>query len=231
MPDRAWRNLGGKDPYTILGVPRDASREDVTRAYRRLVRRLHPDLPGGSTEETTLLHLARDLLLNPVARAEYDSHTTQPDPADPPPEPDLPGAWDTEDVVAGTGPVPAEPTYVRPPAPEPPLVGEVVPERFMPAAGAYPYLPPPQPYQGYPFYPSYAPVRESLVLPIVALIMAVLVSPVGLVVGLVALARSRRGGAARTISIIAVAIGAGELACCIGWLGLAELFQSPSSSP
>lgn len=231
MPNRAWRDLDGKDPYTVLGVPRDATREEVTRAYRRRVRRLHPDVPGGSAEETTLLHLARDLLLDPVARAEYDSHTTRPDPADPPPEPDLPGAWDTEDVVTGIGPAPAEPMYVRRPAPEPPLVGEVVPEPFTPADGPYSYPPPPQPYQQYLYYRPYAAVRESLLLPIMALILAVLFAPVGLVVGLVALARSRRGGTARRISIIAVAIGAGQLACCIGWLGLAGLFQSPSSSP
>lgn len=31
------------DPYDILGVPRDATLEDVTRAYRRAMQRVHPD--------------------------------------------------------------------------------------------------------------------------------------------------------------------------------------------
>ncbi|AGM08099.1 J domain-containing protein [Amycolatopsis keratiniphila] len=31
------------DPYTVLGVARDATPADIATAYRRLVRRLHPD--------------------------------------------------------------------------------------------------------------------------------------------------------------------------------------------
>ncbi|MEJ2589204.1 MAG: DnaJ domain-containing protein [Deltaproteobacteria bacterium] len=32
-----------KDPYTILGVARDASQEDIRSAYRRLAGQYHPD--------------------------------------------------------------------------------------------------------------------------------------------------------------------------------------------
>ena len=32
-----------KDPYTILGVKRDASDDEIKRAYRALVRKYHPD--------------------------------------------------------------------------------------------------------------------------------------------------------------------------------------------
>jgi hypothetical protein len=35
-----------EDPYVILGVPRDASEEQIRSAYRGLVRRLHPDASG-----------------------------------------------------------------------------------------------------------------------------------------------------------------------------------------
>lgn len=33
-----------RDPYEILGVPKDASREEIESAFRRLARKYHPDL-------------------------------------------------------------------------------------------------------------------------------------------------------------------------------------------
>lgn len=36
-----------KDPYDILGVERGASEEEVTRAYRKLAKKYHPDLNPG----------------------------------------------------------------------------------------------------------------------------------------------------------------------------------------
>ncbi|WP_275895892.1 MULTISPECIES: J domain-containing protein [Amycolatopsis] len=33
------------DPYAVLGVPREATPAEITAAYRRLVRALHPDAP------------------------------------------------------------------------------------------------------------------------------------------------------------------------------------------
>jgi curved DNA-binding protein CbpA len=38
------------DPYRVLGVPRDASPEEVQDAYRRLVKLHHPDRSGGWAE-------------------------------------------------------------------------------------------------------------------------------------------------------------------------------------
>ncbi len=38
------------DPYKVLGLNRDASDEDVKRAYRRLAKKYHPDLNPGDQE-------------------------------------------------------------------------------------------------------------------------------------------------------------------------------------
>ena len=38
------------DPYKILGVSRDASDEEIKRAYRRLAKKYHPDLNPGDQE-------------------------------------------------------------------------------------------------------------------------------------------------------------------------------------
>lgn len=39
-----------KDPYQTLGVKKDASQDEIQKAYRRLAKKLHPDLNPGDKE-------------------------------------------------------------------------------------------------------------------------------------------------------------------------------------
>ncbi|XP_061472116.1 dnaJ homolog subfamily C member 21 [Rhineura floridana] len=64
--------------YEVLGVKRDASDEDLKRAYRRLALRWHPDknLENGeaAAEQFKLIQAAYDVLSDPQERAWYDNH-------------------------------------------------------------------------------------------------------------------------------------------------------------
>ena len=60
-----------RDLYEILGVQRDASEDDIKRAYRKLAREHHPDA-GGDENEFKELTTAYEVLMNPQARANYD---------------------------------------------------------------------------------------------------------------------------------------------------------------
>ena len=63
-----------KDYYRIVGVPRDASQDDVKRAYRRLARKLHPDVSKAPDAEARFKELgeAYEVLKDPVKREAYD---------------------------------------------------------------------------------------------------------------------------------------------------------------
>jgi len=40
---RTDENKGPDDPYTVLGISRNSSEEEIKKAYRKLVRQYHPD--------------------------------------------------------------------------------------------------------------------------------------------------------------------------------------------
>jgi DnaJ-class molecular chaperone len=62
-----------QDPYVVLGVARQASGEEIARAYKRAARTSHPDNAGaGSAERFQKVTDAYDLLRDPRRRAVYD---------------------------------------------------------------------------------------------------------------------------------------------------------------
>jgi uncharacterized membrane protein YsdA (DUF1294 family) len=65
-----------KDYYEILGVPRNATKEEIKRAYRRLVLRYHPDRNRSPDAEAKLREIkeAYDILVNDRKRRLYDMY-------------------------------------------------------------------------------------------------------------------------------------------------------------
>ena len=65
-----------KDPYEILGVSRTASAEDIQKAYRKLAKKLHPDLnPGNAAAEEKFKEIASayGLVGDDEKRKRFDS--------------------------------------------------------------------------------------------------------------------------------------------------------------
>ncbi len=64
-----------KDYYKILGVARDASQDDIKRAYRKLARKYHPDVSKEPDAEQHFKEVneANEVLKDPEKRAQYDA--------------------------------------------------------------------------------------------------------------------------------------------------------------
>jgi curved DNA-binding protein CbpA len=60
------------DLYQTLGVPLDATAADVKRAYRKVAKHAHPDMPGGSRARFALVKTAFDTLSDKARRQHYD---------------------------------------------------------------------------------------------------------------------------------------------------------------
>lgn len=70
-----------KDYYEVLGVAKEASSEDIKKAYRKLSLQFHPDRNNNSTESTEKfqeINSAYDVLGNEQERANYDRQRTSP---------------------------------------------------------------------------------------------------------------------------------------------------------
>lgn len=65
-----------RDPYQCLGVSRSVSQDELKKAYRRLVKELHPDVNPGDTiveQRFKEVSAAYELLKDPERRARYDA--------------------------------------------------------------------------------------------------------------------------------------------------------------
>ncbi len=80
-----------KDYYTVLGVSKTATPEEIKRTYRKLARKYHPDLnPGDKDAEAKFkdLNEANEVLSDPEKRQKYDrfgQHWNQPGYTEAPP--------------------------------------------------------------------------------------------------------------------------------------------------
>jgi curved DNA-binding protein len=63
-----------KDYYSILGVPKKATREEIQKAYRKLARKFHPDVNRSPEAEAKFKEVneAHEVLKDPEKRAKYD---------------------------------------------------------------------------------------------------------------------------------------------------------------
>lgn len=61
------------DHYDTLGVTRDASPDEIKKAFRKLARKHHPDMNSESDVSMSDINVAYEVLSDPQRRANYDA--------------------------------------------------------------------------------------------------------------------------------------------------------------
>lgn len=68
----------GKDYYKILGVNKNATEEEIKKAFRKLAHAHHPDKKGGNEDKFKEVNEAYSVLSDKNKRAQYDNFGTGP---------------------------------------------------------------------------------------------------------------------------------------------------------
>lgn len=63
--------------YEILGISKDASKEEIKKSYRTLALKFHPDKPDGDTLKFQSIKEAYDILMDDRSRTIYNAKTFQ----------------------------------------------------------------------------------------------------------------------------------------------------------
>ena len=63
-----------KDYYSVLGVSKGASNDEIKKAYRKLAHKHHPDKQGGNEEKFKEINEAYQVLSDSQKRSQYDQH-------------------------------------------------------------------------------------------------------------------------------------------------------------
>lgn len=64
--------MPNQDYYSILGLNKSATADEIKRAYRKLAHQYHPDKGGGDAEKFKEVNEAYQVLSNPEKKAQYD---------------------------------------------------------------------------------------------------------------------------------------------------------------
>ena len=63
-----------KDYYEILGITKEASQDEIKKAFRKLAHQCHPDKKGGDEAKFKEVNEAYSILSNEQKRSEYDAY-------------------------------------------------------------------------------------------------------------------------------------------------------------